>query len=32
MCDRIFLEFIALWIIDMDNRHYNNKMIIKLYK
>ena len=30
MCDRIFLEFIARWIVDMDNRHYNDKTIVKL--
>lgn len=27
MCDRIFLEFIARWIINLNNRHYNDKTI-----
>ena len=30
MCDRIFLEFIARWIVNMDNRHYNDKTIVRL--
>ena len=30
MCDRIFLEFIARWIVDLDNRYYNDKTIVKL--
>lgn len=27
MCDRIFLEFLARWILNLDNRHYNDKTI-----
>lgn len=30
MCDRIFLEFLARWILNLDNRYYNDPTITKL--
>ena len=30
MCDRILMEFLLRWMVDLDNRYTNDKTIIKL--